>query len=463
MADGANLKAQDAQTTRTQGFLSQAAKSIAMRVSAAGLTFGMALFIARALGGDRGLYGEYALAISWMNILVILAKLGFDTASLRFVAQYRASGEASLLHGFDVASRRLTLITSIGMSLLLLCVTLLLRGHVSDGVFWCLLISAGLLPVVAGIQLREAGLLAFGRVMAGQTSGVLTPLLLVLFVIAIPRFTGERLSPPFIVLLQLLSSILTLGFVAWIGRRELASVEAVAEPDMRTMEWMQVALPILLVQFLNLMQNQSGTVLCGALLDKEAAGLFSAVARVAGVLFLGLQAINTIAAPTISSLYHLGRRDELDRFVKTCALASGGFAAAFLVVMLPLGRSVLSVFGEQFVEGYVPLLVMTAGLSIAAFAGPVTQFLLMTGHQWDCIRIFSINTVVCLAAALFVIPQYGVLGAAGLAAFARLSSYAAMVFVIKQRHNIWCIATLPSAVTSPPVPVETVPQQRMAA
>ncbi len=451
-----------AQTAASEDFLPQAAKSIGMRVAAAGLTFGMALIVAWAFGGDRGLYGEYALAISWMNILVIIAKLGFDTASLRFLAQYRASGETSLLHGFESTARRLTRLTSVVMSVLMVCGTLLLREHVSSGVFWCLLPSAALLPVVAGTQLREAGLLAFGRVMMGQTSGVLTPLLLIALVVAIPNFSGERLSPPQVILLQLVSALATLGFVARSGRRTLESVTDLSQPEVRTVEWMSVAAPILLVQFLNLLQHQSGTVLCGALLDTEAAGLFSAVARVAGVLFLGLQAINTVAAPTISSLYHSGQKAELERFVKTCALASGGFALTFLVVMLPMGRTMLSIFGPGFVEGYDPLLVLVAGLSLAAAAGPATQLLLMTGHHWDCIKVFGVNAVVCLAAAVVVIPRYGVLGAAGLAAFARLSSYAAMVVVIKYRHDIWCIAWLPSPVNDSTPSIEPVPQ-RMAA
>ncbi len=448
----------------SKDFLAQVSKSMGMRVAVAGLTFAMAVVVARAFGGDRGLYGEYAIAISTMNLLAVLAKLGFDTTSLRFLAQYRARGETSLLRGFDTTARRLTLLTSLGMSLLMVCGTLLLRERLSDGVFWCLLVAAGLLPVVVGIQLREAGLLAFGRVMTGQTNGVLTPLLLITFVIAIPFLTGERLSPPVVILLQFVSALATFAFVAWSGRRTLATVDDIEQPEVRTVEWMHVAAPILLVQFLNLMQNQSGTVLCGALLDKEAAGLFSAVARVAGVLFLGLQAINTIAAPTISSLYHSGQKAELERFVKTCALASGGFALVFLVVMLPLGRIVLGIFGAQFVDGYVPMVVMIVGLSLAAAAGPVTQFLLMTGHQWDCIKVFSVNVAVCLMAAWFVIPRYGVLGAASIAAFARLSSYVAMVLVVKHRHGIWCIAGLPSSsAIDVPVSVEPVPQQRMAA
>lgn len=463
MFEGAKQDAQEAQLSHSQGFLSQAARSIAMRVSAAGLTFGMALVVARALG-DRGLFGEYSLAIFWMNILAIVAKLGFDTASLRFIAQYRAGGEDALVRGYDVTARRWTLGMSLIMSAAMLVGTLLLRSMLSEGVFWCLMIASALLPVIVGIQLREAGLLAFGRVMFGQTSGVLTPLILIALVLALPLLTRQRLSPPLVVGLHLVSALVTLTFVGWMSRRTFADVKEVEQPEIRTREWLHVAVPILLVQFLNLVQHQSGIGLCGALLDKEAAGLFSAVVRVAGVLFLGLQAINMIAAPTIASLYHSGRQAELESFVKTCSLASGGFAFAFMLVMILFGRTVLGIFGDQYVEGFVPMMVMIAGLSLAAAAGPVTQFLLMTGQQWECIKIFSVNVIVCLAAAIVVIPTYGVLGAAGIAAFARLSSSASMVLLIKRKHNLWCVAGWPTrSVTTPLRTAEPATPQRVAA
>ena len=437
--------------SRPRSLRAKIARSLGMRVSAAGLTFAMGLVSANALSGSASAFGEYAQAIAWMSLLVIVAKLGFDTASLRFLAQYRSQNEHGLLRGFVRTSRRYTLGASITIACGLAGATLLLREQLTEGVFWCTLFASLLLPLVAAIQLREASLLAFGRVVSGQTSGVLLPIIMIGLVWAVPSLSGEALSSRAVVLLHLASAGVTLAVLALLSRRLFVVVSAPVPIEVRAAEWLQVASPLLLVQLLNLLQNQSGTLMCGALVDSEAAGLYSAVARVAGVLFLGLQAINTIAAPTIASLYHSGRTAELQRFVKQCAWASFGFGATFAVAMLLGGRTVLGLFGHEFIAGYVPMLVMVAGLAVASAMGPVTQLMLMTGRQWDCIKVFTANVSICLTLGVVIIPEFGVLGAAMTAALARIGSSLALLFVARQRHGLWCLAG-PLGAPAQPVP-----------
>jgi O-antigen/teichoic acid export membrane protein len=438
--------------TRPKAFGTQIARSLGMRVSAAGLTFAMGLVVAHALNGNASAFGEYAQAIAWMSLLVIVAKLGFDTASLRFLAQYRAQGEHGLLRGFVRTSRRYTLAASILTACGLAGGTLLLREQLTEGVFWCTLFASLLLPVIAAIQLCEASLLAFGRVMSGQTSGVLLPIVMIGLVFAVPALSGEALSSRAAVLFHLSSAGVTLAVVALLSHRLFVASSAPAPVEVRAGEWLQVASPLLLVQLLNLLQNsQSGTLMCGVLVDSEAAGLYSAVARVSGVLFLGLQAINTIAAPTIASLYHSGQTAELQQFVKRCALASFGFGATWAVVMVFGGRIVLGLFGDEFVPGYVPMLVMVGGLTVGSAMGPVMQLLLMTGRQWDCIHVFAANVGVCLTLGFVIIPEFGVLGAALTAALARIGTSLALVLVAHHRLGLWCIAG-PLRTTAAPTP-----------
>jgi O-antigen/teichoic acid export membrane protein len=438
--------------SRPRRFRAQLARSLGMRISAAGLTFAMGLVVASALNGNASAFGEYAQAVAWMSLLVIVAKLGFDTASLRYLAQYRSQGEHGLLRGFVRTSRRYTWAASMVTAGGLAGACLLLREQLSEGVFWCTLFASVLLPLMAAIQLREASLLAFGRVMSGQTSGVLLPVVLIALVWAVPSLSGEPLSSQAVVLLHLASAGVTLAVLSLLSRHLFAESFAHAPVEMRAAEWIQVASPLLLVQLLNLLQNsQSGTLMCGVLVDSEAAGLYSAVARVSGVLFLGLQAINTIAAPTIASLYHSGRPVELQQFVRQCAWTSFGFGGTFAVVMLLGGRFVLGLFGDEFIEGYVPMLVMVAGLTIASAMGPVMQLLLMTGRQWDCIKVFAANVCVCLTMGIVIIPELGVLGAALAAALARIGSSLALVLVAHQRHGLWCVAG-PLRATAEPIP-----------
>jgi O-antigen/teichoic acid export membrane protein len=415
-----------------------------MRVGSAGLMFFSGLVCARELG--LAAFGEYAVAIAWTNLLVIVAKLGMDTASLRFIPQYRARGESAPLCGFLQWSRRWTLAGSLAVAALMAGAVWVCRERLSAGLLGSLVAAAALLPVMVALQVREAALLAVGRVVSGQTSSLLTPLLLIVGVWVAPLVSGRALTPGHVVWIQCAAAAMSLGLVVWLGRRAMGATgsgETVGVTPGLAAEWGSVAWPLLLVQFLNVLQNQSGTLLCGVLLGRSEAGLYQAVARVAGVLFLGLQAINLIAAPTISGLYHAGRRAELERYLRVCCWSSGAAATGFALLMLLLGRFILARFGPAFVEGYVPMLVLLGGLAVASAAGPVNQLMVMTGRQWMSIRVFSWNAAAYVAASVVVLPQFGVAGAAVLGAASRLVSVGTLVYLARREHGLWCLPLWP--------------------
>ena len=85
----------------------------------------------------------------------------------------------------------------------------------------------------------------------------------------------------------------------------------VAEYD--TGQWLTTALPLMLLTALIFVKSQSGTILCGLFLGTAEAGLYGAAARIAGLAPLGVQSINSFAAPTLAALYASRRRHELQR------------------------------------------------------------------------------------------------------------------------------------------------------
>src|SRR6267378_3699015 len=72
--------------------------------SIAGTGFGIAasfiaqVILARALAPTG--YGVYSYVLAWVNVAVLVGKLEFDTAAIRFVAAYGGKGQNGLLHGF---------------------------------------------------------------------------------------------------------------------------------------------------------------------------------------------------------------------------------------------------------------------------------------------------------------------------------------------------------------------------
>jgi O-antigen/teichoic acid export membrane protein len=85
---------------------------------------------------------------------------------------------------------------------------------------------------------------------------------------------------------------------------------------------------------------------------------------------------------------------------------------AATVVILAMGRPLLSLFGARFVEGYPLMFILTAGLLARASVGPVERLLSMLGEQRACAMIYASAFVLNLALCVVLIPRLGMEGAA---------------------------------------------------
>jgi O-antigen/teichoic acid export membrane protein len=130
------------------------------------------------------------------------------------------------------------------------------------------------------------------------------------------------------------------------------------------------------------------------------------------MVFLGLSAINVIAAPMISELYWHDRHAELRRLVRLAALGVVATAFPAVILLVVFGRPILRLFGPAFVTGYAALVILCCGQLINALAGSVGFLMTMTGHQKQAAVIVAVTATLNVALNLLLIPPYGMAGAA---------------------------------------------------
>src|SRR5688572_19392367 len=75
------------------------------------LTLGLQILFGRFLGTQE--YGIYSYAMAWLGVGLILGKLGFDTALVRFVASYNTRNLTERVQGVWKVARRWSLICSL--------------------------------------------------------------------------------------------------------------------------------------------------------------------------------------------------------------------------------------------------------------------------------------------------------------------------------------------------------------
>ena len=154
------------------------------------------------------------------------------------------------------------------------------------------------------------------------------------------------------------------------------------------------------------------TLLIGALRSTADAGVYAAASRYLTVAAMVAVAIRQVLAPKVSEL--LARRST-ERAAAVYQTTTAWLVAINWPIYLALiifGGPLLAVFGRDFADGQVVLVVLAAAMLVATSVGPVDVVLLMGGRSsWNLI-----NTVVSLGANLALnvalIPRYGLAGAA---------------------------------------------------
>ena len=165
------------------------AVALAIRLTGAGGMLLVHILLARYLG--VGGFGDYSLALVWLQFLCVFGKSGLDNTTLRYVSEYQTNHDEPALRGFTRISIWFTRIASCLVSIVFLALIYVERDSISPGLAGCLAVAAIMVPLVCVRQVQEAAIRARGLVVQSQISTTIWPLLL-LVLVAIAGTTLER-------------------------------------------------------------------------------------------------------------------------------------------------------------------------------------------------------------------------------------------------------------------------------
>ena len=406
--------------------------SFLVKISAAGVAFAVEVILARALGAAQ--FGMYVYALTWTLVLALVARLGLDNGSVRFVSVYNARQEWGLLRGFRRRSWRLVLAAAVVLGAVQAAVAWLLRaplGLDQVRVFW---VACLLLPVVALNGVRQGTLRGLKRVVeADLPENVLRPLLLALAVLVLYLGLDRPLAAAQAMALHALAAAAALVVGSFWLFRTFPPAARAAAPSYDTGLWIRVALPLLAIAGMHLLLGQIDILMIGALLGPTSAGLYAAASRVALVVGLALQAVNSILGPMVADFHATGRHRQLQQAVTRVARGVLVFAVIAAALLVALGTPLLRLFGPEFTVALNPLYVLVAGQLVNALVGSVGLLMTMTGAQNRAAAIIGVATVLNIVLNAVLIPAFGLLGAAAATA-ASTAAWNLVMLVHVRRH-----------------------------
>ncbi len=368
--------------------------------------------LARMLTADE--LGEFFLVSIIINYLALVATVGFGTGVMRFVALYAGEGKN------DMARHTMWLSLLIGVPL----------GIVfAGGIFLFAPALNGLLfhdspTAVAGIRVFAVAipLLVAAQIFNSTTQGMHRMKYQVY-----SRDLAEQLSK-----FGFSGAVLVLGagLIGVIGAN-VASVAVAAsmafvfalmvlpKPEKTDTKltaparpFISYSLPLAFSGILVTVQTKVDTLLLGYFTTSANVGYYVVALKVAIFSIIINHAFATVFAPIIVDLWNRKRKEELSILFKTVARWIFIFSLPIFIVLVVLAEPIMGLFGEAFVFSGSALIVLAFGELINNSTGATGLMVLMSGHSklelFNVALAFVINAMICL----FMIPRYGIMGAA---------------------------------------------------
>ena len=412
-----------------------AGSAFLLKVAGAGLAFVVQVLLARLMGVTD--YGIYIYAYTWSKMLVLVGRLGTDKGLIRFLPEYRSNGQWGRFSGILRFSVRRVLISCTGLALFGALTVWVLRDSMPSSqpetLYWAL----AMLPILGLVHLWKGALQALKKI-----ARALSPELLVKHTVVgggaflLYTWMGGTLSAPYAMGATFVAVLVTFGVGGTFLWRELPAEMWETGPRETPKYWFHAVWPMMVIAGANITMKRTDLIMAGALLGPEEAGIYGAVVRISELAHFGLQSINSIAAPLVAELYHSGRHEELQHL--TTWAARGAFAVALLISLglLLLGPVVLGLFGSEFKSGYIPLLILLGGQLLNSSAGIVGFVMMMTGHQYQSMRILIAAAVANIALNAILIPLIGLVGGAIATSATLIMWNVWMVFYVKRNIKI---------------------------
>ena len=379
-----------------------------IRVAGAALAFLFSIALARTLGAEG--IGLYYLALNIGLFGSVVGRLGLDNVVLRFFSAHAAERDWSAVRGIYTKSIGMGLVAS---AITTVCIWFM-APWLSNTVFKepALLLplrifALGIVPFSL-LNLHAEILKAIQRVGLAvfiQNVGVM--------LIALPLFLlfGSSLATPGAaathVFGQLCTSVLAVVLV-WRMLRESRD----ATPAFPTIDLLKPAGPLFWIAVLNLVLGVTDSFMIGYFMESEQVGLFSVASRVVFLSSMVLVVMNSVVAPKLSIFSHRQDYQAFRHVINTTTIYMALLAALILFLLVGFAAPILSLFGDEFPVASREFTILAVGQFFVLATGPVAYALMMMGHERTHRNIVFFSAIVNVALNAWLIPLFGITGAA---------------------------------------------------
>jgi O-antigen/teichoic acid export membrane protein len=383
------------------------------RIITMGISYLLMIFISRELG-EEGI-GIYNLSLAILGVLIMIGCLGFNTSVIRFVSQYNAKGWLSSIRSLYSSIIRVIL----PLALLLGVILFFLAPYLAQVVYedpkleLPFRIVAFTLPFGILATVNVEFIRGLKKVHISELFRNLSLQIVTLLGLALAWFYG--LEDEYPILFYGVGFFISMSFTSAFVYRFLKRSKRdpqVDEPKFVLKSHLLISLPMILTSFIQLINGKVDTLMIGIFETTAIVGIFSVAFKLSVITNFAIGALKTIAMPKISELFWEEKMTELNQVIQKSTQMIFAFAGPVSLVLLIFPEFILGLIKEEFIAGATTLRIFALTQLINAASGMVAVFLNMTGNQVFFTKLVAVSTTLNIVLNWFLIPRYGMEGAA---------------------------------------------------
>ena len=408
-----------------QYLLSKGGFSFLFRMFAMAFSFISMWFITNFYG--QAVYGTYTVALTVLQILAMVFALGIPNAFVSFAG---GIDNVEKLKGLLLKSGAIILISS----LVPMLVFSFGSGFFSETVFqkasllnYFLVVSFSV-PFMIFHEIICYYFISVKKIISyGLFFYIFPSILFTLFLVVFYYYnlTG------FFTFLAYVGSIILTVFIALLLLFYKKS--KISYPEISSSAIIKKSFPMMISGIFLILLNWTDILMLGRIESESQIGIYNTAFKVGYLTLFFVVSMNVIIMPKVSELFHQNNFTEMKKVInRTTQLV------IILTIPLALGiiffsESILKLFGDGFIAGKTTLILISLGALFNAMTGNVDQILNMTNYQKEVRNIFFFGFLINVALNLYLIPKYGIEGAALASLITNIVVNVVFVIIIKNK------------------------------
>lgn len=371
-------------------------------------TFLLAILLARHLSPE--VYGVYVLVLALLNVLLVFAEFGLPTLTLRESAS-QARLSASVFGSIKLSVTLSVLVASVALA------AVFGLGQVEHGSYWAYVFMLASIPVLAVTKIIGHALRGLMKSIAAQCLDTMALPLVLLLLVGVLIYSGFGIEDAnWLLGYRLFVAVIALiGIVAFLLLNHAHSgAEKSNEPDLTTLgSRLRLGIPFFLLAIFNVLNAQADILLVGFFLEASDVAIYRVGVQLASIVVFATTVVSSVFAPRYAALYSKGDYQGLQQLATRCAKLLFYSALPIVIVVGWWAEEILvAVFGSPYGDAAPALRWLLLAQLISASVGSPGFLLTMSGFENISLKIVGIAAALNIILNLFLVPSYGILGAA---------------------------------------------------